>query len=751
MNKKDFNEIDATKKVLNYFFMIFLFIGTILSGIIVMLFNIQSKDFLERLKHEEKVNLKQQQSLVTSSLHSIVSDLLFLSNQNELQQLINNGDDDNSAVYKEWIAKEYLVLSREKHIYDQIRFLDETGMEVVRVNFNNGNPAIVKPEKLQSKGNRYYFTDAFALGPNKIFVSPLDLNVEKGKIEQPLKPMIRFAIPVFDNKNQKRGIILLNYLADNLIDSLKMASKTSRGSIMLVNSDSYWLCSPEIEDEWGFMMKDRKEKKFSNIYSPAWSKILPSQATQILDKNGLFTSATVYPLRDSLRGNVNDTLVLNESDISSNYFWKVISHIPQTALVDGTAKHSGNAFILAALLFILASFPSWIIAKFVVKRNMHTIRQQQRADKLEALVKARTLELDAANKDLKAANILAEKAQLAAEGSNKAKSDFLMNMGHELRTPLNGAIAAAELISMVASDEELEELQTIIKNSGYSLLKTIEQILEYTKSKDGDLKLEDLPFRLDKALTKISREFFYKGQNIGIKNTIKITSENIPNKLIGDEDRIIEILDHLLLNAAKFTTNPPESALAIAALETSKDSTVLQFSLTDNGIGIAQENFESIFEPFSQADTSSSREYDGVGVGLSICRQFVEIMGGAISVESEPGSGSTFIFTLHLKRQEPDEAFNFELIKADETAPDSEAETESLAEPELDKVSPVINNLLKAFSESDPQGIKTYLEEIRIFNLPYRSKLLQSVDNYEYDEAEAILKEIAATIGLKIQ
>jgi len=374
------------KNILHYFFIIFLLFGSVLAGIIGVLYNLESKDYLKRLELEEQVNLKLQLKLITNNFEVIISDLLFLSKQNELQHMIN----DTEQKYRTWISNEYLELCRIKRIYDQIRYLDETGMEIVRVNFNNGEPKIVTQSGLQFKGNRYYFKDTFALGANEIFVSPLDLNIEKGEIETPLKPMIRFGVPILDDKDKKRGVIILNYLGGKLIESLKEVATLSLGNIMLVNSDAYWLCSPVEDDEWGFMLKKRHDRKFSISFPEAWNEISFSDSCQIYNKNGLFTSATVYPLREGLKSSSGSTTALGDSKKNlepKEYYWKIISHIPTQDLNQGTRSLLVKLFLTAILLFLLASIPSWIIARAVVRRKLHQMELYRSAnyDKLTDL------------------------------------------------------------------------------------------------------------------------------------------------------------------------------------------------------------------------------------------------------------------------------------------------------------------------------------------------------------------------------
>ncbi len=179
--------------VFRYFGIIFLAVSSVVAGFFAGFYHDEKKDFLSRLKLEERVNVQLEVAIIESSLKEIISDLKFLSMQNELFQILNLVTVDPKLM--DLMAREYLMFSRHKRKYDQIRFIDASGMEKVRVNFNNGTPDIVHKHKLQMKGDRYYFKDTMALSPGEIFISPFDLNIERGEIEKPLKPMIRFGIP----------------------------------------------------------------------------------------------------------------------------------------------------------------------------------------------------------------------------------------------------------------------------------------------------------------------------------------------------------------------------------------------------------------------------------------------------------------------------------------------------------------------------------------------------------------------------
>ncbi len=172
-----------------------------------------------------------------SDLQDTAINLAYLANQDELEKLWNSYGSIDGEILSE-LGSDYINISRQWALYDQVRLLDETGMELLRVNFNGGDPYVVDKKDLQNKSGRYYFEDAFNLYKGAVFISPLDLNIEQGAIEQPLKPMIRFATPVIDQFGKKRGVVLLNYFGEKLLQRFSSDVYTSTGSqLMLLNSD----------------------------------------------------------------------------------------------------------------------------------------------------------------------------------------------------------------------------------------------------------------------------------------------------------------------------------------------------------------------------------------------------------------------------------------------------------------------------------------------------------------------------------
>lgn len=234
-------------------------------------------------------------------------------------------------------------------------------------------------------------------------------------------------------------------------------------------------------------------------------------------------------------------------------------------------------------------------------------------------------------------------AKDAAEAASRAKSDFLANMSHEIRTPINGIIGMTDVaLSTPLSDEQREYLG-LVKFSADSLLRIVNDILDFSKIEARKLTLERAPFQLRSGVDELIRSLQLRAAERNLALSAQL-SPAVPDALLGDSHRLRQILLNLLDNAIKFTRTGAVS-LSINTDELTHRETLLHFAVSDTGIGIPVEKQEQIFEAFSQADGSSTRQYGGTGLGLTICQQLAAMMGGRLWVESQPGHGSTFHFT----------------------------------------------------------------------------------------------------------
>ncbi len=228
--------------------------------------------------------------------------------------------------------------------------------------------------------------------------------------------------------------------------------------------------------------------------------------------------------------------------------------------------------------------------------------------------------------------------------ASRLKSEFLANMGHELRTPLNGILGMSELLLIDSPRPDQAEALEAIQTSGQALLAVLNDVLEFSRMEAGEIVVRREAFRLRRSLDQAMAAKRARAEMKGLEVTCDYGS-GVPEALIGDEELLRRVLGRLVGNAIKFTETG-SVRVQVERLGSGADTVELKFTVADTGVGIAPEQVNRVFESFTQADGAPSRRYEGIGLGLTTARCLIDLMGGSIWVNSQPGAGTTFAFVL---------------------------------------------------------------------------------------------------------
>ena len=289
----------------------------------------------------------------------------------------------------------------------------------------------------------------------------------------------------------------------------------------------------------------------------------------------------------------------------------------------------------------------WFRSKLV---PLHHSGGTDGVDRIEGVVGITTEVTQLRKKEHENIELLAN--ETAATEANKMKSNFLANMSHEIRTPIAGVLGMSELLMDTSLDEEQKDFAQNIQRSANSLLTVINDILDFSKIESGKMLIEEVQFSLSIVLRDVTKMLSYAAhrKNLHFSSDLKLGDpQNLV--LLGDPGRIRQILTNLLTNSIKFTSDGYVRLRATIVSDTS-DTTTVEFAVEDTGIGIEEDVKKRLFRPFSQADSSTARRFGGTGLGLTICKNLVDLMKGNIGMESKLGSGTTARFTIPFKKPE---------------------------------------------------------------------------------------------------
>jgi diguanylate cyclase (GGDEF)-like protein len=342
---------------------LFSFIAVFLSITLILLISTMTIQAQINRNARIKVDISEQSLIaaekyfITYKINRLTSDLNFIYDTLEQHFLT---EDDYHHIEELWLA-----YSDARKVFDQIRYLDADGNEIIRVNYAPDGAYITPEDQLQNKKDRYYFQQTIDLDKNQIYISPLDLNMEKGVIQLPIKPVIRLARPFFDLNGVKQGIVILNYSASDILAQIASVASSSSGEVFFLNKDSYWLYNSKASyNEWAFSFNPDSTVNFKNYYPKEWGMISSGGSGTMTTDNGYFCYAAI-PFNTI--SSATDSAFQISSEIDS---WYILSHIATTN--DSTTYPSSNLIDLAGaslrqnyLIYALAILFSAVLAGFI--------------------------------------------------------------------------------------------------------------------------------------------------------------------------------------------------------------------------------------------------------------------------------------------------------------------------------------------------------------------------------------------------
>jgi len=317
----------------------------------------QKNTRLEAIKGQQTNIVRLEREVLETDLLTHVSDAVFLARLTSLAM----DRPDGHVPLKEVLQEAFLYFSQSQKVYDQVRFLDTSGREVVRINLDKGKARVVGQKELQPKGPRYYVNAGLKMSPGQVYISPFDLNIEGDRLEMPHKPTIRFVSPVQDPRDGLLGVVVLNFLGDRILDRLRRASRAGQNELFLVNQGGWWLVGPNPEHEWGHSISGRTAFSMASAYQQAWRDIAPEENGQVVTPHGLFTYQSVA-LMDKMQA-----AGASQPPTRMDDHWWIISRVPQEVLA---LPWLPAMFWICAGVMLLMAGVVWLWAMARVRRAL---------------------------------------------------------------------------------------------------------------------------------------------------------------------------------------------------------------------------------------------------------------------------------------------------------------------------------------------------------------------------------------------
>ena len=287
-----------------------------------------------------------EKTIISNKVNRLSTDILYIADSLKLNDL-------STGNYQE-IEKQWVAFSDRKKIYDQIRYVDIEGNEEIKIKYFADGSSVTNVEELQNVRDQYYFSDTINLDENQIYIAKLELNIENNEIENPINPMLRLSTPYYGSDGKLKGIIILDYSANDMIQQVEKIASTSQGNIFMLNSNGYWIFNQEDSNkEWTFMYEDKKVESFQNDFPDEWKTIISSGKGYEVTPNGIFCYTNILTSDEISSGSGNNSIVQGEGD------WYIVSHISLNS-------KNGDYFSKNILEYVILAVRSNIFAFFII-------------------------------------------------------------------------------------------------------------------------------------------------------------------------------------------------------------------------------------------------------------------------------------------------------------------------------------------------------------------------------------------------